>query len=294
MLLSMTGFGEARYQSDSLTIAIELRAINNRYFKVSLRAPEPYNLLEPEIERVLRAGLRRGTVQVQMQVRRQAQPGDYRLNEVALRAYCDQMRKLLQTLGSPGDVRPGDFLSLPGVVVEPELTQRDSSSDWTTVEPVLTAALAKLQVMRRDEGQAMEKELLRLCGEIGQHLESIRGRAPQVVEAFREKLHERVRNLLAQHDIDLDRSDLIKEVAVFAERSDIAEEIVRLGSHLRQFHDIVHEPESTGRKLDFLIQELFREANTIGSKANDVDIARHVVEIKGAIEKMRELIQNVE
>ncbi len=290
----MTGFGEARYQSDSLTIAIELRAINNRYFKVSLRAPEPYNLLEPEIERVLRAGLRRGTVQVQMQVRRQAQPGDYRLNEVALRAYCDQMRKLLQTLGSPGDVRPGDFLSLPGVVVEPELTQRDSSSDWTTVEPVLTAALAKLQVMRRDEGQAMEKELLRLCGEIGQHLESIRGRAPQVVEAFREKLHERVRNLLAQHDIDLDRSDLIKEVAVFAERSDIAEEIVRLGSHLRQFHDIVHEPESTGRKLDFLIQELFREANTIGSKANDVDIARHVVEIKGAIEKMRELIQNVE
>jgi uncharacterized protein (TIGR00255 family) len=148
--------------------------------------------------------------------------------------------------------------------------------------------------MRQDEGRAMEQELLRLCETVGRHLDLIRARAPLVVESFRDKLQERVRNLLPQLDVEIDRNDVIKEVAIFAERSDIAEEIVRLNSHVRQFHDIIHEPESTGRKLEFLIQELFREANTIGSKANDVEIARHVVEIKGAIEKMRELIQNVE
>lgn len=294
MLLSMTGYGEARWQNDVLSIAIELRALNNRYMKVSVRAPEPYHLLEPDIERVLRGSLRRGTVQVALQVRRQPQSGDYRLNPVALRAYYDQLHEFQHSLGVTGDVGFGAMLALPGVVAEPDSMARDPGSDWALVEPVLQQALSKLQVMRKAEGHAMEEELLGLCQTVKQHLEQIRARAPQVVENFRDKLYERVRNLLKQMDVEIDRGELIKEVAVFAERSDIGEEIVRLGSHVRQFHEIVHEPESTGRKLEFLIQELFREANTIGSKANDVEIARHVVEIKGAIEKMRELIQNVE
>ena len=294
MLLSMTGYGEARWQSDVLSIAVELRALNNRYMKVTVRAPEPYHLLEPEIEKVLRSVLRRGTVQVALQVRRQPQAGDYRLNPVALQAYYDQVRGLQQAIGASGEVALGAMLALPGVVVESDAVSHDPGSDWHLVEPVLQQALAKLQSMRQAEGRAMEAELLALCTTVNQHLEQIRARAPQVVESFRDKLFERVRNLLKQVDVEIDRGDLIKEVAVFAERSDIGEEIVRLGSHVQQFHEIVHEPESTGRKLEFLIQELFREANTIGSKANDVEIARHVVEIKGAIEKMRELIQNVE
>jgi uncharacterized protein (TIGR00255 family) len=148
--------------------------------------------------------------------------------------------------------------------------------------------------MRAEEGRAMGQELLQLCGQIRKELDLIRARAAQVVVEFRDKLLDRVRNLLAELDVEIDRSDLIKEVSVFAERSDIAEEVVRLDSHLLQFRDFLNEPESPGRKLDFLTQEMFRETNTIGSKANDVEIARHVVEIKGAVEKIRELIQNVE
>ena len=129
---------------------------------------------------------------------------------------------------------------------------------------------------------------------IAAHLGRIRGRIPQVAAAYRERLFERVKTALGELDVKIDRSDLIKEVAIFTERSDIAEEVVRLASHLDQFQDILNEPESSGRKLEFLTQEMFRETNTIGSKASDVEISREVVEIKGTLEKIRELVQNVE
>lgn len=292
MLLSMTGYGEARHQSDALTVAVELRALNNRYLKISVRCSEPYGLLEPEIEKVLRRVVRRGTVQVLLRVQRQPRPEDFRLNAVAIRSYLDQLRAMQGELGPAAGVP--QLLTLPGVVTEPDASQIDAATDWGIIEQVLRSALEKLQAMRQEEGRAMGQELLQLRDQIAGELERIRLRAPQVVEAFRDKLHERVRNLLAELDIELDRSELIKEVSVFAERSDIAEEIVRLASHLEQFQDILQEPESPGRKLEFVTQEMSREANTIGSKANDVEIAKRVVEIKGAIEKIRELIQNIE
>jgi uncharacterized protein (TIGR00255 family) len=148
--------------------------------------------------------------------------------------------------------------------------------------------------MRQEEGRAMAQELLALRDAVGKELDAIRLRSPQVVEAFRDRLLERVRALLSELDVKMDRNDLIKEVSIFAERSDIAEEVVRLASHLDQFQEIIKEPESAGRKLEFLTQEMFREANTIGSKASDVDVSRHVVEIKSALEKVRELVQNIE
>jgi uncharacterized protein (TIGR00255 family) len=294
VLLSMTGYGEARHQGDQLNLAVELRALNNRYLKISVRAPEPFNLLESEIEKSLRQVVRRGTIQVQIYARRQSQASDFRLNPVALRTYYEQVRAAQRDLSISAEVPLASLLPLPGVVLEPELAGMDTESEWRVLEPVLQQAVAKLQAMRAEEGKAMERELLQLCDHIGAELRQIKTRAPQVVVDFHAKLLERVRDLLAELDVKLDRSDLIKEVAVFAERSDITEEVVRLGSHLDQFHEITKEPESPGRKLDFLTQEMFREANTIGSKANDVAIAKRVVEIKGAIEKIRELIQNVE
>jgi uncharacterized protein (TIGR00255 family) len=290
----MTGYGEARHQSDTLQLAVELRAVNNRYLKITVRSPEPYNLLESEIERVLRRVVKRGTIQVQIHAQRQAQAQDFRLNPVALKAYYDQMRLMQKQLGVQAEVPLASLLPLPGVVPEPEFGSADLDAEWRTLEPVLDAALKKLQAMRAEEGQAMAKELLSLCDQVACELERIKARAPQVVADFRDKMFERVKSLLRELDVQIDRSDLIKEVSVFAERSDITEEVVRLGSHVAQFHEIVKEPESPGRKLDFLTQEMFREANTIGSKANDVEIAKRVVEIKGAIEKIRELIQNVE
>jgi uncharacterized protein (TIGR00255 family) len=292
----MTGYGEARYQSENLNLAIELRALNNRYLKVTLRAAEPYNLLEPEFEKVVRRTVRRGTVQVHLHCTRQHAPQDFQINAVALRSYVGQLRPLCDELGlrNQGEVLLAQALALPGVVAEPGNVAFEMEEEWPVLERVLEEAVGRLQAMRQEEGRAMAQELLQHRDHIAAQLARIRERAPTVSVAYRDRLLERVRSLLAELDVKIDRSDLIKEVSIFAERSDIAEEVVRLGSHLDQFQEIMNEPESTGRKLEFLTQEMFREANTIGSKAGEVEISRHVVEIKGTLEKIRELVQNIE
>jgi uncharacterized protein (TIGR00255 family) len=292
----MTGYGEADYQSESLTLAIELRALNNRYLKVSVRAPEPYYLLEPEFEKVIRRVVKRGTIQVHLRCERQYASQDFKINATALRSYLKQIQTLGDELGvrGHGDAVLGHLLALPGVVPEPANAAFRMDEEWPVMERVLDKALGKLQAMRQEEGRAMARELLDLRDGIGRHLAEIRKRSPGVATAHRDRLLERVRGLLVGVDVQVNASDLIKEVSIFAERSDIAEEVVRLASHLEQFQDIVNEPESSGRKLEFLTQEMFREANTIGSKASDVEISRHVVEIKGILEKIRELVQNVE
>jgi uncharacterized protein (TIGR00255 family) len=301
VLLSMTGYGEARYQSDTLSLGIELRALNNRYLKISLRAPEPYNLLEPEFEKVIRRTVRRGTLQVTLRCERQQAAQDFRINATALRSYLSQLRTLGEEAGlarsgstGSGDALLAQVLMLPGVVPEPGGVSFNPDEEWPQFERVLQDALTRLQTMRQEEGRAMADELLQYRDHIARELARIRERAPGVVAAYRDRLHERVRTLLGELDVEIDRSELIKEVSVFAERSDVAEEVVRLASHLDQFQEIMNEPESPGRKLEFLTQEMFREANTIGSKASDVEISRHVVEIKGTLEKIRELVLNVE
>jgi len=296
VLCSMTGYGEASYQADDLHLHIELRSVNNRYLKVSLRAGEPYNLLEAEFEKVIRRVIRRGTIQVHLRCQRQFAAQDFQINAAALQSYVHQVRELASTL-KLGDQWPmllSQVLSLPGVVPEPATATLNMDEEWPMLSRVLEQALERLQSMRQEEGRAMAQELLQMRDHIAVQLEHIRGLVPRVAVLYRDRLFERVRGLLGELDVQIDRSDLIKEVAIFAERSDIAEEVVRLASHLEQFQEIVNEPESAGRKLEFLTQEMFREANTIGSKASDVEISRHVVEIKGTLEKIRELVQNVE
>jgi uncharacterized protein (TIGR00255 family) len=292
----MTGYGEATYQGDGVHLAIELRSVNNRYLKVSLRAAEPYNLLEAEFEKVIRRSVRRGTVQVHLRLQRQLAAQDFQINSTALRSFIEQVRRVADELGLPdrGQCLLGQVLALPGVAPEPATAPMHLEDDWPLLERVLEQALHRLQAMRLEEGRAMSQEMLQHRDQLAGELEKIRRRIPHVADGFRERLLERVRALLTELDVKIDRSDLIKEVAIFAERSDIAEEVVRLASHLDQFQDILNEPESAGRKLEFLTQEMFREANTIGSKAGDVDISRHVVEIKATLEKVRELVQNVE
>jgi uncharacterized protein (TIGR00255 family) len=295
VLLSMTGYADAHLQTDTLLVGVELRALNNRYLKVTLRASEPYHLLESEVEKVVRRSVRRGTLQVHLRCQRQSSAQDYQINVVALQSYLRQVR---QAAGDAGVGENGallaQVLALPGVVAEPGYDTSHLERDWPTVEKALEQALGRLQAMRQDEGRAMARELLALRDAIARELDAVRARTPQVVTAYRDRLLERVRSLVSELDVKLDRNDLIKEVSVFAERSDIAEEVTRLASHLVQFQEIVNEEESAGRKLEFLTQEMFREANTMGSKASDVEISRHVVEIKSTLEKIRELIQNVE
>jgi uncharacterized protein (TIGR00255 family) len=233
---------------------------------------------------------------VHLRVQRQSAAQDFQINVTALRSYLQQLRSLADELGMPArdDGLLPQVLALPGVVPEPAVASLNLEADWPIVERVLEQGLARLQTMRQEEGRAMAKEMLAHREFMLDQLRQVRDRSPEVVVAHRDRLLERVRGLLAGLDVRLDANDLIKEVSVFAERSDIAEEVVRLASHLDQFQEILNEPESAGRKLEFLTQEMFREANTIGSKASDVGISRHVVEIKGTLEKVRELVQNVE
>lgn len=296
MLCSMTGYGEASYQAEDLQLCIELRSFNNRYLKVSLRAAEPYNLLEAEFEKVIRRVIRRGAIQIHLRCQRRCSAQDFPINATALQSYVRQLRELADTLGlaDQGQSLLAQVLTLPGVVPEPTATALHLDEEWPIFERVLEQAVERLQAMRQEEGRAMAQELLQMRDHIVGQLEHIRAHMPRVAVLYRDRLYERVRNLLSELDVQMDRSDLIKEVAIFAERADIAEEVVRLASHLEQFQEIINEPESAGRKLEFLTQEMFREVNTIGSKAGDVEISRHVVEIKGTLEKIRELVQNVE
>lgn len=295
MLLSMTGFGEARWQSEHLQVAVELRAVNNRYFKLSLRCAEPYAILEGEIEKRIRQKLRRGAVTVGLQVRRLSGTGDYRLNAAVVRSYLQQWRALEREFGEPSGPPPALVLSLPGVVeVADEQGKQVAVEDWPYIAPVLDEAVEDLQRMRAEEGRHMEQELLRQLDVLDGELTAIEARVPHVVAAYRDRLQDRLQQLLAERQLELDPATLVREVALFAERSDVREEVVRLRSHLQQFRVICAERDCPGRKLDFVIQEMYREANTIGSKGNDVAIARHVIAMKSGIEQMRELVQNVE
>ena len=229
-----------------------------------------------------------------MHVHRTYSPESFRINSVALSSYRKQLDEIAAQSKTSDAVPLGQLLLLPGVVDEEALSSEDVQQDWPVLRKVLDEALENLTAMRAEEGRTMYGDLKANCDSIVGDLTAVESRAPLVVDGYRSRLEERIKRLLADHEITLDPSDLIREVSIFAERSDISEEIVRLRSHVEQFVDTLNLDTSSGRKLEFLTQEMVRESNTIGSKANDVEIARHVIEIKSAIERIREMIQNVE
>jgi uncharacterized protein (TIGR00255 family) len=290
----MTGHGEAHRHEDGLSIAVEIRTVNNRYFKLNLRMTEGYIPLEPHIEGVIRQQIRRGTAQVNLQINREPQPEDFRLNQAVLSSYLRQLEAVLGGAVSRDGAHLAPLLALPGVVHEPTAAYDEIEAQWPRIEVVVNEALSHLSKMRIDEGRSMAADLTVNARAIAVELAKVEARAPLVVEAYRVRLTEKLNKLLSEVGVRVEPSDIIREVGMFAERGDISEEIVRLKSHLEQFDTVMAAEESQGRKLEFLTQEMFRETNTIGSKANDAEIARHVIEMKTAIERMREMIQNVE
>lgn len=294
VLLSMTGFGESHAQLDGLAVTVEVRAVNNRYFKLNIRGAEGYACFEPQIEALVRKHAKRGTINVNYRVHREASGDDYRLNPAVLKSYLQQLRGVSSELGLAETPHWDSLLQLPGVIEERNAEALDVEGDWPLLEKVLTEALTRFTQMRREEGKAMGIDLANNCQEIAAHLAEVEQLAPQVVENYRSRITERLNKLLEEFDVTTDPASVIREVGVFADRTDISEEIVRLKSHLDQYSSIMEKEDSAGRKLEFLTQEMFRETNTIGSKANDSEIARRVVEMKTCIERIREQIQNVE
>ena len=297
MLFSMTGFGDARATGLGFTVGIEVRSVNNRHLKLTVRGTEPYPLLESEFEKVVRKSVRRGTVLIHIRVDRQTKPGELKLNTTALRTYLDQIRTVCSEAGSP-ELLPhlvSGVLGLPGIAPESGLTGGPPDDEWPLIEKTLETALKKLDVARKDEGRAMANELLEHHRNLSEGLQTIQLHLPAVMTDYRTRLLDRIKQAVADAGVMVQPDHLIREVAQYADRTDVAEEIHRLTAHLEQFAELIQTgSDGAGRRLEFVAQEMGREVNTLGSKAGDVTISRQVFELKASLEKIRELVQNVE
>ncbi len=288
MLLSMTGHGEAVVQTDTAQVQVEIRTVNNRFLKLNLNS-DLDAAAQAQVEALIKKEIARGSVSLRIKTQ---VSGDepYRLNEPLLRSYWLQLTEIA---GSSQAVNVESLLVLPGVV-EDQSKSHDAEAIWPVVKTAVEQAVESLNEMRTREGAAMLRDMQTNCAQIAEQLTKIREMAPAVVENYAKRITDRINGLLEKYDVSVEASDVVREVGIFAERCDFSEETVRLESHLEQFDSILNLPESNGRKLDFLVQEMLRETNTIGSKANNATIATYVVEIKTAIERIREMVQNVE
>lgn len=293
MILSMTGFGDATGENNGTHYSVEIRSLNNRFFKAIIKLPDNVSGLEPELETMLREKLGRGSITYILKMRTESAEAAYHINSPALRFYLQQLQAIRE-LDKTVQIDVASLLALPGVCQEPRDETDEITKHGDLVRRLSEQALAKLLAMRQREGQALCTDLTKHTQFIRDHLKEIEKRAPFVVDDYHRRLHQRVNQLLNKAEFQVSQADLLREVAVFAERADISEEIQRLSTHLDAFDQSCRTGEHAGRKLDFITQEMLREANTIASKANDSDIARRIVEIKGAIDRLKEQVQNVE
>ena len=289
MLLSMTGQGVATVSDENATLTIEIRAVNNRHLKVNLRAPDSLIAHESSIEKQIRSAVGRGTINVNIKVMKHSRQDDFTIDTELLQAYQAQLRSLSQTSPSLESL-----LGLPGVVINNVTSESSVASVLTLSNDALQQALGQFNAMRETEGNAIEAVFNQQLDSLKMIVDQIKDRAPVVVANYQERLTDKINKLLETHDVTLNKGDLAREIGLYADRCDITEEVVRLNSHLEQFRNVMQSATSQGRKLDFITQELFREVNTIGSKANDTLIANSVVEAKTIIERIREQVQNIE
>jgi len=290
---SMTGCGEGVASAAEGTCRVEVRSVNHRGFKLTLRSPEGFHRLEPRIEAAVRERIRRGTVNVALDVQGGAAAAFRRLDHAQLAAYLDDLERFSAARNLPLPQSLDGILGLPGVVAELPPAGDAVERLWPLVAEALAAALVACDAMREAEGAALAADMRGIVAEVRTLVVGIRGRVPAAVGRHRERLAERVGGVLAERGAVLSEADLTREIVLAADRSDVAEELVRLESHLGQFERLLDEP-TAGRQLDFLSQELAREANTVAAKSADVEIAHAVVEAKTRIERLREQVQNLE
>jgi uncharacterized protein (TIGR00255 family) len=294
-LLSMTGFGGANTRRNGYLVASEIKTVNNRYFKTALRISDGFSSLETKLESLLRSKIDRGTINVQLRIRRESGRSRFQIDDASLAYYLGRVREVAASAEGAG-VQLGnlsDYLRLPGVIDE-SAEGEDADAAWEAVQENIGQALLALERMRSREGNEMEKALRAYCADLTEQIDKIASLVPQVSARYREKLLERVSAVMAEHHLTADENDFVREIALFVDKSDISEEIVRFRSHLEQFDEAMKMSAPCGKRLDFLTQEIFREVNTIGSKANFSEITHRVVDIKTIVEKIREMVQNVE
>lgn len=292
MIRSMTGYGRSRQLLDGREILVEIKSVNHRYFEFAARVPRAYGYLEEKLKSFLQGKISRGKVEISVSVYNiEGKDAQIEVNRSIARGYIDALRSANETLGLADDLQLSNLLRLPDIfnVIK---TVEDEEVIWNDVRVAAEEALDNFVSMRCAEGIKMREDIESRLGYIEKLVDEVEKRSPMITEAYRQRLYGKLCEILADRKIDEQR--ILTEAAVFSEKTAVDEETVRLKSHIQQFRGLLNAEESVGRKLDFLIQEFNRESNTIGSKAQDIEITKIVVELKSEIEKIREQIQNIE
>jgi uncharacterized protein (TIGR00255 family) len=293
MIKSMTGFAAAEVIDGDISVSADIRAVNSRYLDLALRIPPNYAGLEEKIKAVVNRKIARGRLEVKIQIKDATEGGvSFEIDWARAEGMYAALNQLADQLGLDSDITVDHLLSVGGMI-KPVDTIDDSDKAWQTVDACLSRAIADLETMRCKEGDFIANDLFARLDLIETSLMDIKSSSADLIERYQERLKERIA-VLTQETVEIDAARLAQEAAFLADRSDISEEIVRAESHIEQFRQIMRSDESGGRKLNFLLQELHREFNTIGSKIGHAETAHKVVEVKAELEKIREQIQNVE
>ena len=292
MVKSMTGFGRENCIINGREISVEIKSVNHRYFEFSCRLPRSFTFLEDKIKSFVNSRVSRGKIEVSVSVHdRETTDTLVAANLPLARSYYEAIKAVSQELSLPADVSALSIVRMPDVIsaIHEDI---DEDAIWADISSVLSDAVDAFIRMREQEGARLRDDILSRLDTIEKTVGSIEELSSPRLEAYREKLYMKMKSVL--EDTGIDETRILQEAAIYADRTAIDEETVRLRSHINQYRDILSGSEPVGRKLDFLTQELNREINTIGSKANDLDITAHVVDVKAEIEKIREQIQNLE
>jgi uncharacterized protein (TIGR00255 family) len=291
---SMTGFGRGSATGDGFAVGVEVKTVNNRYLDIHVRGPQELASLEMDIRKRVNARLSRGRVDLNVNFDRTGETASYQINQAVVAAYVDALREIQNQFNLSGDIDVSAIARLPGALSSPrnELTDEMVSG----IETAIDQALDNLEQMRNVEGQSLANEMNNRLQTIQQKIPVIESAAAGLVDAYQQRLQKRISELTSRsgQPIELDPTRLAQEVAYLADRSDITEELARLRSHVEQFREALGSDEEVGKRLDFLLQELNREANTVLSKSTEISIKEAALAIKAEVEKLREQVQNVE
>ena len=292
MIKSMTGYGKSEQTIDSLNVTVEIKSVNHRYFEFSARVPREYGFLEEKLKIYCNSLITRGKVECYVSVEDlEEREMEVNVNETLAAGYVKALKELSERFGLKDDISAVTLSRYPDVITLHKASE-DEERIWNAVKTVAETAVSKFIEMRETEGSKLRGDILSRADYIIECVEFIEGRSPETVREYNEKLKQRMKELLG--DAAVDEQRLLNEAAIYADKIAVDEETVRLRSHISQLREFMNSSEAIGRKLDFLVQEINREANTIGSKAQDVDIAKKVIAIKAEVEKIREQVQNIE
>ena len=288
----MTGYGRNQATVDDRDILVEIRSVNNRYYDFSARIPRAYGYLEEKLKNLLQGSISRGKVEICVSVYNTESKDEFiEVNKSVAKGYIQALRQVNEELALKDDLTLSQLIKLPDVFSVKKIID-DEELIWTSVKTVADTALEKFVQMRETEGEKLKEDVISRLDTITEMIRVVAERSPTITENYRNRLFTKLKEVLSDNNIDEQR--ILLEAAIFSEKIAVDEETVRLKSHIDQFRELLDLSEPVGRKLDFLVQEMNREANTIGSKSQDIEITRIVVDIKSEIEKIREQIQNIE